>query len=65
MAFSREQLESLEKAAASGRLRVQFGNTTVQYQSLADLMNAIKMARADVMRAEGGHLRRYAQYSRG
>lgn len=48
MAFSAEQLATLETAAASGQLRVQVGDMVIQYQNLAELMQVIRMARADV-----------------
>lgn len=47
MAFTAEQLASLEKAAASGQLRVQLGDKVIQYQTLTELMDVIRMARAD------------------
>lgn len=48
MAFTAEQLTALEAAAASGTLRVQFGDKVVQYQTLPDLLAAIKLARQDI-----------------
>ena len=47
MAFTAEQLANLEKAAASGQLRVQLGDKVIQYQTLTELMDVIRMARAD------------------
>lgn len=47
MAFTAEQLANLEKAAASGQLRVQLGDKVIQYQTLTELMAVIRMARAD------------------
>lgn len=53
MAFTAEQLATLEKAAASGQLRVQLGDKVIQYQTLTELMAVIRMARAD--QAAGTH----------
>ena len=71
MAFSAAQLAALEKAAGSGTLSVQVGDRRLTYQSLSDLMAAIKMAREDVAAAEaaaGGKTsitRRYGEFARG
>lgn len=51
MAFSAEQLATMESAAASGQLRVQLGDKVVQYQSLDLLLKAIALARSDVAAA--------------
>lgn len=48
MAFSAEQLATMEAAAASGQLRVQMGDNVIQYQSLDLLLKAIALARSDV-----------------
>jgi hypothetical protein len=71
MAFSAAQLSALETAAASGQLRVQLGDKVIQYQTLPDLLTAIRMARADVAAASTGAsaiyrgTTRYLEYSRG
>lgn len=51
MAFTAAQLATLETAAASGQLRVQLGDKVIQYQTLPDLLTAIRLARADVAAA--------------
>ena len=48
MAFSAEQLATMEAAAASGQLRIQSGDKIIQFQSLEHLLRAISMARSDV-----------------
>lgn len=71
MAFSAAQLAALESAAASGQLRAQVGDLILQYQTLPDLMAAIRMARADVAAATQNAsaiyrgTTRYLEYSRG
>jgi len=72
MAFTAAQLATLESAAASGQLRVQLGDKIIQYQTLPDLMAAIRMARADIAAASSTDASavyrgttRYLEYSRG
>lgn len=71
MAFTAAQLATLESAAASGQLRVQLGDKIIQYQTLPDLMAAIRMARADIATASTDAsavyrgTTRYLEYSRG
>ena len=71
MAFTAEQLASLEAAAASGQLRVRLGEKEVVYQSLPDLIAAINLARSDIARAATGDTAtyrgttRYYQHGRG
>ena len=71
MAFTAAQLATLESAAASGQLRVQLGDKIIQYQTLPDLMAAIRMARADIAAASTDAsavyrgTTRYLKYSRG
>jgi len=71
MAFTAAQLATLESAAASGQLRVQLGDKIIQYQTLPDLMAAIRMARADIAAASTDAsavyrgTTRYLEYSRG
>lgn len=48
MAFTAEQIANLEKAAASGQLRLQLGDKIVQYQNLPDLMAAIREAKREL-----------------
>lgn len=71
MAYTSEQLQALIDLRASGKLRVTFGDRTIQYQSGADLDAAIAAARRDVAAAEAVtdgrslYARRYTEHSRG
>ena len=67
LAFTAAHLAALETAAASGQLAVQIGDRRIQYQSLDQLMNAIKMARQDVLASgsAGRATRRYPEHGRG
>lgn len=57
MAFTADQLAKLEAAACSGQLRVQLGDKVIQYQTLTELMAAIRMARADQTTSNNDPLR--------
>lgn len=67
MAYTQSQLDALIALRASGKLRVQFGDRSVQYQSGSDLDAAIAQAKRDVAASSssGAQLRRYAEYGRG
>ena len=66
MAYTAEQLQALIDLRASGKLRVQFGDRVVQYQSGADLDAAIAQAKRDVAASSGtSRTRRYAEHGRG
>lgn len=65
MAFSAAQLATLEAAAATGELTVQLADRKIQYQTLADLLSAIDLARRDLAGVSGLPVRRYMRYSRG
>lgn len=60
MAFTADQLATLEQAAASGQLRVQIGDKVIQYQTLTELMAVIRMARADLSGSGGYNPLRYS-----
>lgn len=66
MAFTAEQLAAMEQAAAQGLTHVQIGDKILRYQSLPDLIAAIKLARADVSASTNPPpRRRYLEYGRG
>ena len=45
MAYTPEQLAALERALATGEQRVTFGDRTVEYRSIDDLIAAIAVVR--------------------
>ena len=57
MAYTPEQLAALERALATGEQRVTFGDRTVEYRSVDDLIAAIDVVRRGLRRAgdRGGH----------
>ena len=65
MAYTADQLQALIDLRASGKLRVQFGDRMVQYQSGADLDRAIAAAKRDLATASGAPTRRYFEHGRG
>jgi hypothetical protein len=65
MAFSAAQLATLEAAAATGELTVQLADRKIQYQTLADLLSAIDLARRDLAGTAALPVRRYMRYNRG
>jgi hypothetical protein len=66
MAFTSAQLSALETAAATGQLSVQIGDRRIQYQSLADLLQAIDIARRDVAGSSAlRSTRRYPEFHSG
>ena len=48
MAFTVTQLEAIERAIASGTLKVRYDGKEVQYQSLTELMQARRMIREEL-----------------
>lgn len=69
MAFTVEQLTAMEAAAAKGLLRVKTGDKEIAYQTMPDLLAAIRLARADVLAAGAEAyrppIRRYPEFGRG
>lgn len=65
MAYTAAQLQALIDLRASGKLRVQFGDRAIQYQSGADLDAAIAQAKRDLASASHAPTRRYAEHGRG
>jgi len=48
MAWTSTQLDALKDALASGKLNVRFGDRSVTYRSVDELMRAIAVVEADV-----------------
>ena len=68
MAFTAEQLAAMEAAAAQGLTHVQTGDKIIKYQTMPDLLAAIRLARADVLSQSAATrppIRRYPEYGRG
>lgn len=63
--FTLEQLQAMENAAAKGILEVRVGDKLIRYQTLTELLNAIKLARSDLNLVVSKPTRIYMQYERG
>lgn len=53
MAYTQTQLDALQAALASGELRVQFKDRTVEYRSIAELKQAIALVENAINSAGG------------
>lgn len=49
MAFSTAQLDAIESAIASGELVIEYEGKKVQYRSMADLLRARDLVRAELI----------------
>ena len=60
MSYTPEQLAALERALATGEQRVTFGDRTVEYRSVDDLIDAIGVVRRALQEQDiaAGTLRR-------
>lgn len=60
MSFTAEQLAALERALATGERRVTFGDRTVEYRSVDELVEAIGVVRRALLEQEiaAGNTRR-------
>jgi hypothetical protein len=58
MSYSTEQLEALRRALVTGERRVSFGDKTVEYRSVEELLAAMRTVEAELARAAGTRLAR-------
>lgn len=69
MAWSSDDLVEIEKAIAAGVTTVTYnsggGNKTVQYRSLAEMMQIRDMIRKELGLVDRANLRIYPKYSKG
>lgn len=67
MAFTADQLATLEAAIASGELRVQYSDRSVQYRSLADMIAIRNTMRDDLglNGVNGAQTRKVLTYDKG
>ena len=52
MAYTTSQLEALQKALASGKTRVSFGEMSIEYRSVQELKDAISEVTAGLAQQE-------------
>lgn len=65
MAFTVEQYETLKRAIVSGVQSVTYGDKTVNYRSIADMKEALRIMEAELFPERTTHRRRYAIVDRG
>lgn len=67
MAWTQQQLDAIEAAIASGELTVRFGDRTVTYRSMDELLQARAVIRESISAAAGTSTDRFsfAQTSKG
>ena len=53
MSYTTTQLDALKKALATGERRVSFGDKTVEYRSVEELLEAIRTVEAELARSAG------------
>lgn len=64
MAYTLDQLTTLEAAIAEGTLRVKYADKEVQYRSLDEMLRIRELMRRDVGQSSGGG-RVYLAYDKG
>lgn len=67
MAWTQQQLDAIEAAIASGELTVRFGDRTVTYRSMTELLQARAVIK-EALAAEENHAKErfsFAQTSKG
>lgn len=62
MAFTQEQLDTLEAAIASGTLTVKYGDKQITYQSLEHMMNLRSIMRKELGLTSQAPRVTYGQY---
>jgi hypothetical protein len=65
MAYTIEQYEALKKAIVNGVQSVTYGDKTVNYRSIADMKEALRMMKADLFPETVPRRRRLASIDRG
>lgn len=65
MAFTIEQYEQLKKAIVNGVQSVTYGDKTVNYRSIADMKEALRIMESELFPERTPRRRRYAVTDRG
>jgi hypothetical protein len=63
MPFTQQQLDALRDALANGVRRVRFGEREVEYRTVEELREAIRMAEAELARTSGTAVTRQIRIS--
>ena len=65
MSYSTEQLDALRRALVTGERRVSFGDKTVEYRSVEELLAAIRTVEGALARAAGSRPTRQVRITTG
>jgi hypothetical protein len=65
MAFTTEQYSALKAAIAQGALRVRYGDKEVEYRSLEEMLQTLRLMEKDLFPNKKGNGRSYASFSKG
>ena len=65
MAWSASDLTAIETAIASGTMRVSFGDRTIEYRSISELLKARDAIKSAIAGSSSGTMTTLAQFSKG
>lgn len=65
MAFTQQQLDTLDAAIAQGVRVVKYADKTVEYQSLDDMLKVRRLMAAELGLINSDFVRKFAQHSKG
>lgn len=65
MAFTIEQVETLEKAIAQGATSVQYADKRVSYRNLDEMVQTLQMMKTELGILKSSSNRKLAQHSKG
>ena len=65
MAYTLDQLQTLQAAIASGANTVKYGDKTVIYNSLTDMLRAESIMKAELFPTQVPSRRKFAEFSKG
>ena len=65
MVFTLTQYEALQDAIAGGTLTVTYGDKTVTYRSITDMLRIVNLMEATLFPEKKNTRRKYAEYSKG
>lgn len=65
MAFTLDQYNALTDAIAAGTTKVTYGDKTVEYRSLNDMLRTLDIMKAELFPSSETARRKYAEHSKG
>lgn len=64
-AWTTDDVTALEKAIAQGALLVRYGDKSVQYRSLDEMLRLLDLMRKETGETTGSQSRKFASFSKG